>query len=1202
MKSKFSEQDLKERAHELLYGLLDENEAEELRRLIASDATAARIFDEARETVDRFARAARWEETSEAEEDETTAKNVAVETAPFDGGAAFLFGSAFVGADAFSATVDAETPETGETNANEAGGDESSGSNRKRAKRRLNLLRKNKTAPKNSRSETGDDDGKREEEARKERRRAKSGKSTTFARTAQTARTAQSSTVFRFRFGSKGRVDAESGWATVGRTASGDGERRSTARRFWARVPKPTLFQNLIIALAVVALSTVVGFWAQESALQARFRDDFRIQIAAPRTLARGESQTIAATTTAPNGKPRRVPIRFSFSDAETGAPILAHTESGDASGVARFKIPDVSDFPTRTRLTISAGEQEKETFETILTVVDAPKANVGANAAARFAASEAVAESAVEVVTSEKRRAQKKAFAEALNKRNGGRSMAMSASLAPTGKMGTATGSPSASAPGTMAAPPISGFDAMGMGAPASPDGGMGTATGSISASPASVGGMSNQMGGMGAATGSMSASPDSDVAMSNKMSVTTGASPSSDVAMSAQMGGTGAPPSASSSSDVAMSNKASGTLSASPASVGGMRMMDAAAPPSASSSSDGETANKTDASPRFNFATDDPKLDVFLPSWAPMGTSASNDDWDAETPTAVADEAPSDDFNRAVAELESALKLADDGKDRSAFAATLDVAAPLDASEKRGLDVRFYPSGGRLVAGRENVVWFECVDGAGRPVVGEFALNDSEGRVATAKTSEGGVGSLRWTPDADETYSLETAFDGKTTKIVEIDKVDKIGKSGKNGENEKGGSVADKEKVAAEEPPTAELALNAAVEDFQSAPSFETFRFSAPTPTVERVAFAVASPVLESGASVELEIWVKNEFPLAATVEKNGVALAQRVWTAKKGRRRVVVPLDPNVSGAMNVSLWNCARTPIEKIGSATVYRKPAVAPTLSATLERDDAGNRALQIAVDPKKGFENAKSIRLKTFWAPTRDAALDALELDETLLYASDERRVEILGTLVLPPPAEPILFDNLLELKESALKKLNAFWLGEAGLAGRVVGLGFLGCGALAALTVFCVVFGALKARRGAVVVLFCAALATFFYFERRRIDFSETLSEAIAVSVDESKAAQRDANDGATGVDVPNDDAEKAASPSVRPAFLVRIDAFDATKPATGAEWSVPLTGNLATTDAGFVLVKIVADDGTRAWKAISLSESGEKETEGNR
>ena len=143
---------------------------------------------------------------------------------------------------------------------------------------------------------------------------------------------------------------------------------------------------------------------------------------------------------------------------------------------------------------------------------------------------------------------------------------------------------------------------------------------------------------------------------------------------------------------------------------------------------------------------------------------------------------------------------------------------------------------------------------------------------------------------------------------------------------------------------------------------------------------------------------------------------------------------------------------------------------------------------------------------------------------------------------------------------------------------------------------------GALKARRGAVVVLFCAALATFFYFERRRIDFSETLSEAIAVSVDASKAAQKDAPGDAPVVNAPNDDAEKAASPSVRPAFGVRIDDFDATKPAIGAEWSVPLTGELATTDVGFVLVKMSADDGTRAWKAISLSESGEKETEEGR
>jgi hypothetical protein len=285
-----------------------------------------------------------------------------------------------------------------------------------------------------------------------------------------------------------------------------------------------------------------------------------------------------------------------------------------------------------------------------------------------------------------------------------------------------------------------------------------------------------------------------------------------------------------------------------------------------------------------------------------------------------------------------------------------------------------------------------------------------------------------------------------------------------------------------------------------------------------------------LESGKGVELEIRSENEIPLAATVEKNGVALAQRVWTAKKGRRRVVVPLDANVSGVLNVSLWNCARTPFERVGSAVVYRKPAVAPTLAATFERNDDGKRALRIAVERKKDFDAEESVWLKAFWAPTLDEALAELELDEALLGASDERRAETLATLELPAAVEPVLFDNLLEMKENALEKLNAFWLGEAGLAGRVVALGFVGCGALALLTVFCVVFGALKARRGAVVVLFCAALATFFYFERRRIDFSETLTQAIAVSVDESKAArQRDA----TAANAPKTVANETAAPT---------------------------------------------------------------------
>ncbi|MBR4833529.1 MAG: hypothetical protein IKU86_04235, partial [Thermoguttaceae bacterium] len=136
MKSEFSEQELKERALDLLYGLLDEDEAEETRRLIASDATAARLFDEARETAELLKRAARWEEP-ETETDVPAAKNVAVETAAFDDGAAF-----FLRANAASLDLDAsESSETPEENA-------SSGSNRKRAKRRLNLSRKAKAAEK----------------------------------------------------------------------------------------------------------------------------------------------------------------------------------------------------------------------------------------------------------------------------------------------------------------------------------------------------------------------------------------------------------------------------------------------------------------------------------------------------------------------------------------------------------------------------------------------------------------------------------------------------------------------------------------------------------------------------------------------------------------------------------------------------------------------------------------------------------------------------------------------------------------------------------------------------------------------------------------------------------------------------------------------------------------------------------------------
>lgn len=925
MKSEFSERELKERALELLYGLLDRDEAEETRRLIASDATAARLFDEARETVELLKRAARWEEP-EIENDEATAKNVAVETAAFDDGASFFFAAA--GAPELNdASRGVEFAESGGTAALVENA--SSGSNRKRAKRRLNLVRKSSSAEKSEKST------KRE----------------------KTAKRAPAS------FGAEvGNVGDASAWATVGRTARGS--RRSTARRLIERLPRTTLFQKLIVALVLVALTTTFGFWAQETALQARFRDDFRIQIAAPPTLARGASQTISATTTGPNGKPRRVPIRFSFSDAATGEPLLAHTESGDASGFARFKIPDVADFPERTLLTISAGERETETVETILTVVDAPTTG-----AARET-----------VLTSASKR------------REVGASRKDEAASKATRRSAGAGGSPVV-------------FDA-----------------------------------------------PETDAA-----------------------------------------------------------------------------------------------------AFALRETAV----------VAAADAGGVSTFS--LAEPVEPLK-------------TLKSSESLESSESR-LDVRFYPVGGRLVAGRESVLWFKCVDGAGRPVVGEFALNDSEGRVATAKTSEAGVGSFRWTPDADETYSLETAFDGATAKIVEdgeIDKTDKI-------------DIIDNDDAAVKAEPAAR--------DASGASAFETLVFPTPTASVERVAFSLASPILESGRDVEFDVWAESDVPLAATVEKNGVALAQRVWTAKRGRRRVALPVEPNVSGALTVSLWNCERTPFEKLGAATVYRKPTIAPTLDAALERDVAGRRSLRLTVEPET-LGDAKSVRIDAFWAPTLDAALGSLELDETLLYANDERRAETLGTLVPSEAQPPILFDNLLEMKARTLEKLNAFWLREAPIAERVVRLGFVGCGVLALLTTFWVVFGALKASRGAVVALFCVALATFFYFERRRIDFSESLSAAIAVSVDETRAARAGTNGGAgpSAADL-DGGAEKTAVDDARNAENVLLWRVETSKTALDSASSFPLEGALAATEAGAILTKIEAD-GVRAWAVVSLGGDAEETT----
>ncbi|MBR4835230.1 MAG: hypothetical protein IKU86_13010, partial [Thermoguttaceae bacterium] len=122
-------------------------------------------------------------------------------------------------------------------------------------------------------------------------------------------------------------------------------------------------------------------------------------------------------------------------------------------------------------------------------------------------------------------------------------------------------------------------------------------------------------------------------------------------------------------------------------------------------------------------------------------------------------------------------------------------------------------------------------------------------------------------------------------------------------------------------------------------------------------------------------------------------------------------------------------------------------------------------------------------------------------------------------------------------------------------------------------------------------------ALATFFYFERRRLDFSETLSAAIAVSVDETKAARAETSGDASPCAASSDGGAKetAASDDVGSEENVLLWRFDAPKSTLESASRFPLPSVKTSDDSGVVLAKIGAGD-VRAWTVVSLSDDEEK------
>ena len=308
-------ENLKERAFALLYGLLNESEAEELRSLFATDAQAAGVFEAARGKVEAFKEFTRASFATSAI-DESSVPNVSVD---------FHAASPF----AFDAAVGAfEEGVFSEPKVKDKGPDDEKSLRRKVRAKKERLRRNFHQRRRASRKQVGESGQLLSQERQ--------------------TKTPASPTLFLL----------------LKATTTGIG-------RLGAITLRSPLFFGLLLLLTALLISVLFGAWRRDEQLSRYFHEDFRIQVAIPRTLARGVVQNVVVRTTGVDGAPRRIPVRFSFVNPLTNEVIHTHTESGNNDGNLVFSLPALDDFPDSVQLAIFAGEEETESFKTNLKVVN---------------------------------------------------------------------------------------------------------------------------------------------------------------------------------------------------------------------------------------------------------------------------------------------------------------------------------------------------------------------------------------------------------------------------------------------------------------------------------------------------------------------------------------------------------------------------------------------------------------------------------------------------------------------------------------------------------------------------------------------------------------------------------------------------------------------------------------------------------------
>lgn len=315
MSGQSSKKTIEENVLDLLFGLVNDEEAESLRRLVATDSEVARVYDEIRKIFADAAQAVRVESPFVAKENGKFG-NVTVDSGNYDSATNLGFDAA-VGSFENGVFVSSnETVSDGTYLDNDVLSD----------------------SEKNQRS-------------RKSRKALKKA-------TVNVAAADESKKNKNFKFWFRNAFNILFAFLTFGFKAFG----------------KASLFLRMVILLCAFGLCISLAIGWQEYRLRSIFNEDYRVQAIVPQILVRNVPQSINVTTADISGNPRRTPVRFNFSDAITGEFLLLHTEGGSASGNVKYDLPDMDDFPSKVKLSIWVGSDKSEMFEEILSVQDSYK------------------------------------------------------------------------------------------------------------------------------------------------------------------------------------------------------------------------------------------------------------------------------------------------------------------------------------------------------------------------------------------------------------------------------------------------------------------------------------------------------------------------------------------------------------------------------------------------------------------------------------------------------------------------------------------------------------------------------------------------------------------------------------------------------------------------------------------------------------